>query len=91
MKRKTKYKLTTLGISQLKKSTTSEVALQSGRSIPAIYSAKQGKDISLDTLNRLKDYFKNHTRIDFSQEKDGKNIYYETIELENSNVEKETI
>ena len=90
MKNKTKYKLTTLGISQLNKFTTSEVALQSGRSIPVIYLAKEGKLISLDSLNRFKGFFEKYN-INFFEEKDGKTICYETIEPENSDVEKETI
>ena len=90
MKNKTKYKLTTFGISQLKMFKTSKVALESGRSIPAIYDALKGKLISLDTLNRFKGFFEKYN-INFFEEKDGKTICYETIEPENSDVEKETI
>ena len=85
MKKKTKYKLTTFGISQLKMFKTSKVALESGRSIPAIYDALKGKLISLDTLNRFKGFFDIY-KINFFE-----NICYETIEPENSDVEKETI
>ena len=90
MKNKTKYKLTTLGISRLKEFKTFKVALESGRSIPTIYDAQKGKLISLDTLNRFKGLF-DICKIDFFEKKDGKTIYYETIEPENSDVEKETI